>query len=165
MNKTQVKGMKKKDLVDNFMYLQKRNEKQVDDIKELMIINAQMSNDLKLSQDTADGHMDGQLQAKSAQLKKKDQIIKDLEKQIDSTKINHITNLENIIHCKKAHIDELQKRIEDQMDTDNDIREKYQDKIKDLKEEAKERIAENEAFSKKLERLDEVGLGTFYRTL
>ena len=100
-----MKGMKKKDLVDNFMYLQKRNEKQVDDIKELMIINAQMSNDLKLSQDTADGHMDGQLQAKSAQLKKKDQIIKDLEKQIDT--------LETDIGIKDWHIITLKQEIKE----------------------------------------------------
>lgn len=108
MNKTHyIRNVKKPELVNMYLKLlesddKKRIKELEEQNKELNIQNANLNNDIKLLKDTSVDR--GEAQRLEGKIKKRDHIIKELESQIDSTKINALTHLENTIHKQNEQI-------------------------------------------------------------
>tara|TARA_R100000406_G_scaffold96092_1_gene92558 strand:- start:1004 stop:1726 length:723 start_codon:yes stop_codon:yes gene_type:complete len=83
---------------DNFKLISD-SQKKSDTIKKLQITITQLNGDIQLLKDTTNDR--GDYQRLEGFLKKKDHEIEELKKQIDSTKINAVTSLENQIHQLK----------------------------------------------------------------
>ncbi len=179
MNKTHyIRNIKKPELVDMYLKLlesddKKRIKELEEQNKELNIQNTNLNNNIKLVKETSVDRADAQrLEGK---LKKKDLIIKELESQIDSTKINALTHLENQIvklkeenkKLKSEHnhfnhiwktegiteqdIIDWKRQISEQSDLIKDLKKENHNHIKDieyLKEEHGELITKVEKFEK-----------------
>jgi len=108
MNKTHfIRNVKKPELVDMYLKLLENDDKQrIKELEEqnkvLNIQNANLNNDIRLLKDTSVDR--GDAQRLEGKLKKKDQEIEELKKQIDSTKINALAHLENTIHKQNQQI-------------------------------------------------------------
>jgi len=88
----------KKDNDSKLIQLSKKN----DTIKELHITITQLKSDIKLLKETTNDR--GDYQRLEGFIKKKDHIIEELKKQIDSTKINQLDHLQNTIHQQNEQI-------------------------------------------------------------
>ena len=91
----------KKDNDSKLIQITKKN----DIINKLHTTIAQLNNDIKLQKETSVDR--GDANRLEGFIKKKEQIIKELEKQIDNTKLNHLYHLENTIHKQNEQIKHL----------------------------------------------------------
>lgn len=146
----------KKDNDSKLMQLTKKN----DIINKLHTTIAQLNNDIKLLKETSVDR--GDAQRLEGFIKKKDQEIKDLKKQIDSTKINAVASLENKIHQLNSENEKLKAKladVEEQSKKDNP--QSRFDMIKVLSDDIQKVIKENEDLKK--ERDDYKGLSEEWR--
>tara|TARA_R100001591_G_C4329782_1_gene177773 strand:- start:12 stop:764 length:753 start_codon:yes stop_codon:yes gene_type:complete len=105
----------KKDNDSKLIQLTKKNEI----IQKLHTNITQLNNDIRLLKDTSVDR--GDAQRLEGKLKKKDQEIEELKKQIDSTKINALTHLENQINQLKIENQKLKTTMKDWGDMDSVI--------------------------------------------
>jgi len=149
----------KKDNDSKLIQLSKKN----DTIKELHITITQLKSDIKLLKETTNDR--GDYQRLEGFIKKKDHIIEELKKQIDSTKINQLDHLQNTIHQQNEQIkylkegygkfnveDESLKQENEKLKKESEDRYKYSCELGDYIDKQKE---ENESLKEGNERLKE----------
>ena len=156
--KLQQMDQLKKDNDSKLIQLTKKN----DTINKLHTTIAQLNNDIKLLKETSVDR--GDAQRLEGFIKKKDNEIEELKKQIDSTKINHIEHLKNTIHQLTEQIQYLKEGYGKFNVVDVSLKEENEG----LKEELNiasleyEKIkSENEALTQKLEKYREISTQLF----
>jgi len=146
----------KKDNDSKLIQLSKKN----DTIKELHITITQLKSDIKLLKETTNDR--GDYQRLEGFIKKKDHIIEELKKQIDSTKINQLDHLQNTIHQQNEQIKYLKEGygkfnvVDDSLKEEN---EKLKAELDDVKEDNEALREDIEIYKKsgreRLQKLDE----------
>jgi len=121
--KLEQMGQLRKDNDNKLIQLSKKN----DTINKLHITITQLNSDIKLLKETTNDR--GDYQRLEGFIKKKDHEIEELKKQIDSTKINQLVNLENeMVYLKEnrsIYIEEIKtlkaenKELKEQLNKDN----------------------------------------------
>ena len=165
----------KKDNDSKLIQLTKKN----DVIKQHHITIAQLNNDIKLLKETSVDR--GDANRLEGFIKKKEQIIKELEKQIDNTKLNHLYHLENTIHKQNEQIkhlkevetnltnekNEYKKKLHYLSDKEDKLTNDYfgfikkNDSLKEEIEQLKKVYEENEALIKKLDEYKRISTQLF----